>query len=120
MVGSERAVARQTRECAWNGLSVVTTVEEARQAWERAEESGEGFDAAILDLKELAEGGIKLGQEMRTAGSGTEPGDMTLLAVTPENPYKFEPDPSGPGAGPPAGHSRPARNAATLRTPCAG
>lgn len=34
--------------------------------------------------------------------TGTEPGNMELLAVTPENPYRGEPDPSGPSA-PPAG-----------------
>jgi hypothetical protein len=35
--------------------------------------------------------------------SGTEPGDMTMLAVVPENPFASEPDPSGPSANPPAG-----------------
>jgi hypothetical protein len=35
--------------------------------------------------------------------SGTEPGDMQLLAVTPENPFGTQPDPGGPSAEPPAG-----------------
>jgi hypothetical protein len=35
--------------------------------------------------------------------SGTEPGDMTMLAVSPENPFAFDPEKSEPGAEPPAG-----------------
>ena len=34
---------------------------------------------------------------------GAEPGNMELLAVTPENPYAPRPDPSGPGGPPPVG-----------------
>ena len=56
------------------GLDAVFTrsAEEARQVFERAEENGEAFDAAILDLKELAEAGVALGRDMRASGGGTE------------------------------------------------
>ena len=56
------------------GLDAVFTrsAEEARQLFERAEENGEAFDAAILDLKELAEAGVALGRDMRASGGGTE------------------------------------------------
>jgi signal transduction histidine kinase/CheY-like chemotaxis protein len=48
------------------------TVEEAHHAWERAAEGGDGFDAAIIDLKDLAEAGMTLGQQMCAGGGGTE------------------------------------------------
>ena len=50
----------------------VRSAEEARQAWEQAAESGDRFDAAILDIKQLAEAGVALGKEMRAQPSGTE------------------------------------------------
>jgi two-component system sensor histidine kinase/response regulator len=56
------------------GLDAVFTrsAEEARQVFERAEENGEAFDAAILDLKELTEAGVTLGRDIRASGGGTE------------------------------------------------
>ncbi len=57
---------------AWELNPVFTrTVEEARRAWEIAAESGDNFDAAIIDLKDLAEAGVALGQQMCARG-GTE------------------------------------------------
>jgi CheY-like chemotaxis protein len=50
----------------------VRSAEEARQAWEQAAESGDGFDVAILDLKQLAEAGVALGRDMRAQTGGTE------------------------------------------------
>jgi len=43
----------------------VKTAEDARETWKRAAERGQNFDAAILDLKGLAERGVALGREMR-------------------------------------------------------
>ncbi len=47
-------------------------VEEARIEWERAAQSGQGFDVAILDIKEFAEAGVALGRQMRSGGSATD------------------------------------------------
>lgn len=44
--------------------------QEAQEIWQQAAENGNGFDAAILDVKGLAEAGIALGRQMRS-GSGT-------------------------------------------------
>ena len=54
------------------GLEPVFTrsVEETRGAWERAARSGQGFDVAILDIKEFAEAGVALGRQMRADQSG--------------------------------------------------
>jgi two-component system sensor histidine kinase/response regulator len=55
------------------GLETVfaRTAEDARRAWKSAAEGGNTFDAAIIDLKDLAEAGMELGRQMR-AHSGTE------------------------------------------------
>ncbi len=53
----------------WGLEPVFTrTVEEARRAWESATERGDNFDAAIIDLKDLAEAGVALGQQMCARG----------------------------------------------------
>jgi two-component system sensor histidine kinase/response regulator len=47
------------------------SVEEARRVWENAAEGGTNFDAAIIDIKDLAEAGVALGRQMSARG-GTE------------------------------------------------